>query len=248
MAHSDGCVMLYTIMMRKRARILTEKDYFAALTLSGQVKEAVSAFLTDAGQSGTLVHIRQVVTQSRILAARFGESPENDMKRAALAAWCHDMAVVVPHDELLAEAERWGVSLSESDRAIPQLVHGPLAAAVAREKLAITDDEILNAIRYHSTLRAGASTLEKIVFVADKVALDPTSPRNDFLPALQAAQPVGLDAMAAVYLNWVLENADDLGWQVHDNVRAAAAELAARAELAAQQATEAVQAGTEAVE
>ncbi len=199
--------------------------YFDSLVAAENAREAVDAFLTGAGRSDTLAHSRQVVMQARMLAARFADDPEPDMKRAALAAWCHDLAAVVPRDDLISEAEARGVVLTDSDREIPQLVHGPLAAAVVREKLGITDEDVLNAIRYHSTLRAGASTLEKIVFVADKVALDPTSPRNDFLPALHAARDRGLDAMALVYTDWVIEHADELGWTVHANLRAAHAEL-----------------------
>ncbi len=203
-----------------------EAGYFAGLILTDKVKTAVSEFLTAAGKQATLAHIRQVVTQARILAAQFADDPEPDMKRAACAAWCHDMAAVVPRAALIAEAERWGVALSASDRAIPALIHGPLAAEVARQRLDVTDEDVLNAIRYHSTLRAGASTLEKIVFVADKLALDPSAPRRDFLPALVAARSDGLDAMAFAYLDWVIAHEDELGWTLHENLRAAHAELA----------------------
>jgi predicted HD superfamily hydrolase involved in NAD metabolism len=201
--------------------------YFESLAAADSVREMVDAFLTGAGRSDTLAHIRQVVIQARMLAARFAEDPEPDMKRAALAAWCHDIAAVVPRDALIAEAERWGVALTESDRAIPLLVHGPLAAAVAQARLGVEDEDTLNAIRFHSTLRAGASTLEKIVFVADKLALDPTAPRSDFLPVLQAAREQGLDAMALVYTGWVIQCAAELGWTVHENLRAAHGELSA---------------------
>lgn len=207
---------------------MTEGEgYFASLILTGKVKEAVSEFLTAAGKQTTLAHIRQVVTQARILAAQFADDPEPDMKRAARAAWCHDLAAVVPREALIAEAGRWGVPLSACDRAIPALIHGPLAAEVARQRLNVTDEDVLNAIRCHSTLRAGASTLEKIVFVADKLALDPTAPRRDFLPTLAAARPDGLDAMAFAYLDWVIGHEAELGWTLHDNLRAAHAELVA---------------------
>lgn len=47
------------------------------------------------------------------------------------------------------------------------LNHGRLAAEVAREKYGIVDEDILNAITYHTTGRAGMSDLELIVFLAD---------------------------------------------------------------------------------
>ncbi|NPV67403.1 MAG: HD domain-containing protein [Anaerolineae bacterium] len=200
---------------------------FDALQSTGNIGRDVSAFLTAMGRADTLAHTRQVVGQARILAARFGRDMAGDMTRAAQAAWCHDLAAVVPPQNLLDEIRRWNVRLKLEDRAIPPLLHGPLAAAVARRKLGITSRVVLNAIRYHSTLRAGAGRLEKIVFVADKVALDPASPRHDFLPALKAALDVGLDAMAFAYLDWVIRHEDELGWTIHPNLRAAHAELCA---------------------
>ena len=104
---------------------------------------------------------------------------------------------------------------------MPGVLHGPLAAEVARVKLGVMDEDILNAIRYHTTLRAGASTLEKVVFVADKVALDPTAPDRSFLPALNAALAEGLDAAAQVYLDWAVEHGPALGWTLHADLLAA---------------------------
>lgn len=193
------------------------KSYFVSLLRSSDLSVDIAAFLTTAGKTGTLAHIREVVAEARRLADRFGV----DVETAVTAAWCHDLAAVVPRDELLAVAEAWGVPLTEADRAIPGIVHGPLAAAVAREKLGVTDEDTLNAIRHHTTLRAGASRLETLVFVADKVALDPTSPRSDFVPALRLAEARGLESMAFVYLDWVMQHGESLGWTIHPNLRAA---------------------------
>ncbi len=201
------------------------ESYFDALESTGNLSRDVSAFLTAMGRADTLAHTRQVVGQARTLAARFGRNMAGDMTRAAQAAWCHDLAAVVPPDDLPAEIRRWKVRLRPEDRAIPPLWHGPLAAAIARQKLGITSRVVLQAIRYHSTLRAGASRLEKIVFVADKVALDPASARHDFVPALRAALNCGLEAMAFVYLDWVVSHEHELGWTIHPDLRAAHAEL-----------------------
>jgi predicted HD superfamily hydrolase involved in NAD metabolism len=197
--------------------------YFDSLQSTGDVAADISAFLTGADRPGTLDHIRAVVAVARRLAADYGV----DVEAAAAAAWCHDMAAVVPHGDLLAEAKRWGVTLSESDRAIVPLIHGPLAAAVARQKLGIADADTLHAIRYHSTLRVGASPLEMVVFTADKIALDPTSPRSDFVPVIKSAWQVGqsLPALAFIYLDWVMTNGPALGWTIHADLSAAHAAL-----------------------
>ncbi|HBT73842.1 MAG TPA: phosphohydrolase [Lysinibacillus sp.] len=50
-----------------------------------------------------------------------------------------------------------------------ELRHGPVGAYIAQSEFGITDDELLNAIRFHTTGRVGMSRLEKIIFVADMI-------------------------------------------------------------------------------
>lgn len=49
----------------------------------------------------------------------------------------------------------------------PSVVHQFLGAHVAENVLGISDEEVLGAIRWHTTGRPNMSLLEKIVFVAD---------------------------------------------------------------------------------
>lgn len=50
-----------------------------------------------------------------------------------------------------------------------ELLHGPVGAYIAQSEFGITDEELLNAIRFHTTGRASMSRLEKIIFVADMI-------------------------------------------------------------------------------
>ena len=52
------------------------------------------------------------------------------------------------------------------------LLHGPVGAQIARMRYHVSDTHILNAIRYHTTGRAGMNALELAIFVAD--AIEPT--------------------------------------------------------------------------
>jgi HD superfamily phosphohydrolase YqeK len=92
--------------------------------------------------------------------------------------------------------------------------------------LGVTDVEVLDAVKYHTTSRPGAHPLERVVFVADKIALDPNSPVRDFVPAVRAAARNALEEAAFVYLDWVVTNGPRLGWTVHPRVQQAHAELA----------------------
>ncbi|MCD8009889.1 MAG: nicotinate-nucleotide adenylyltransferase [Lachnospiraceae bacterium] len=71
------------------------------------------------------------------------------------------------------------------------LTHGPIGAEIAREELGIRDEELLNAIRYHTTGRPAMTDLEKIIFIADYI-----EPNRDRAPHLKE-----LRRMAYIDLN-----------------------------------------------
>lgn len=192
------------------------KDYFAALSSSGDPAVDVAQFYRTAGRLDTLAHVSQVAVEAGALASKAGADPG----AVQLAALAHDLAAVVPVVEMPAVAEGMGLRLSEVDKDRPMLLHGPIAAAALADKLAVRDQDVLNAVRYHTTLRAGASTLETIVFVADKLAYDPTSPHGgEYVAAMRAAR--SLDEAALVYLDFLRDHAPRYGWILHPNAIAA---------------------------
>ena len=68
------------------------------------------------------------------------------------------------------------LALSDSDRQSVQTLHPLVGAALVEDELGILDSDILNAIRYHTTARAGMSDVEKLVFVADKIEENTRNP------------------------------------------------------------------------
>ena len=97
------------------------------------------------------------------LCSIYGE----DTEKGSLAALLHDYAKYVDDETMLQYAERFGIEVDDVYAASPNLLHGPVGAELVREKLGITDDDILNAIRYHTVGRPGMSLLEKIIYIAD---------------------------------------------------------------------------------
>ena len=195
-------------------------DRFAELSSSGEPALDVKRFYLAAGHTSTLKHVIRVARVARRLAGRSGA----DKEAAEFAALAHDLAVVVPDGERLAVARQMGIEVGPVDELRPMLLHGPIAAAVLAEKLDVRDEDVLNAVRYHTTLRAGASRLEKIVFVADKIAFDPSSDHEGVYLAELLAAPT-LDEKALVYLGFVLDQAGKPGWTVHPNAIAAYRDL-----------------------
>lgn len=199
-------------------------DYFEKLRPGEDPAVEAQEFYRAVDRLDTLDHVARVAAEARTLAERAGA----DCAAVNLAALAHDLAVVVPAAEMVAVAEGMGLHVDEADRTIPLLLHGPIAAAALVEKLDVRDRDVLNAVRYHSTLRKGASVLEKIIFVADKIAYDPSSPHNgEYVPALKAA--CSLDAAALVYLGFLLDNGWRYGWMLHPNAVAACRDLTGQA-------------------
>jgi predicted HD superfamily hydrolase involved in NAD metabolism len=169
---------------------------------------------------GLAEHIEGVVAEARRLALLRGV----DEDRAALAAWGHDIARALSPSELLAEARRLGLAVDPVEEEAPILLHGPVGAAILSRDYAIDDPEVLAVARYHTTARAGMSTLEKVVFVADKIEVGKVQGQ----PALaRVRQLAGRDLDAAIleHLNQHLLEASRRGWPLHPNTVAARNEL-----------------------
>lgn len=110
-----------------------------------------------------LGHTAGVVKTAEMLASHYGASPE----RARIAAWVHDIAREWPVDRLVQVAEK--VEVPSGFGGIPKLLHGPIAASLLWEWFDIRDDELANAIRYHTTGRVGMTLMDKIIYLADAV-------------------------------------------------------------------------------
>lgn len=191
-------------------------DYFAALDRKPDVIQALARFLAPR-RPDTWAHAQAVAQEAVGLARRF----ELDVAGAQVAGHGHDLAAVVPKPAILAVAEQLDVIWSDADRLIPQILHGRIAAAVMEAKLGVIDPDVLDAMRYHTTLRARPSGLELAVFVADKLAYDPTTPRVDYLPAVQSGLERSLEAAALAYLDFCVRNQPALGWRLHPDLIAA---------------------------
>jgi predicted HD superfamily hydrolase involved in NAD metabolism len=102
------------------------------------------------------------------LAEKFHLPPE-ERERAAIAGLLHDAAKLMNSRELLARCEQYHIQLDEVDRKTPQTLHPFVGAEIVRETFNVQDPDILDAIRFHTTGRAGMSRVEKIVYIADKI-------------------------------------------------------------------------------
>jgi predicted HD superfamily hydrolase involved in NAD metabolism len=161
-------------------------------------------------------HVERVLAEAEGLAARHNI----DASRVRLAALGHDLMRLTPREELLRLAREGGIEPNEAERAEPLLLHGALAARMLSERFGIDNAEVLDAVRYHTTGRAGMSDVEKVVFLADKTEPDELAHYPEWREVRDLALN-DLDAAMLRALELYLERAHREGWTVHPNVLAA---------------------------
>ncbi len=92
-----------------------------------------------------------------------------DEERAELAILGHDVARASKKKEILSQAERFGLSSLDIERKAPVMLHGPVGAELLRHEDGVHDDEILDAVRYHTTGHPRLTGLGWLVFISDKL-------------------------------------------------------------------------------
>lgn len=108
-------------------------------------------------------HSVNVSKEAKKLARLYGANEE----KAQLAGILHDITKEMPKDEQLQIIVDSGIILDNVQKNAPKLWHGISGSIYVQQYLCIDDEDILNAIRYHTTGRANMSLLEKIIFIAD---------------------------------------------------------------------------------
>ena len=116
-------------------------------------------------------HSVNVSKKAIYLAKKYGA----DVKKAEIAGLLHDITKQTDETEQLQLISDAKMKLSALEFDNKKLWHAFSGAAYLKTKLNIDDEEILNAVKFHTTGRAEMSLLEKIVFVADMISDDRTS-------------------------------------------------------------------------
>lgn len=155
--------------------ILREKLYGTAADLKNLSLEQLRPVALSCLNHRRIPHVLGTEQEAVRLAERWGA----DAEKARRAALLHDCTKKLSLPEQLALAERFHVPLDEMERREIKLLHAKTGAGIA-EAIFGTDEEITNAIRWHTTGRGDMTQLEKVLYLADYI-----EPTRDF-PGLEA--------------------------------------------------------------
>lgn len=171
-------------------------------------------FLSGYLDENRMKHSLETANKAVELAKIFGA----DIDKAYVAGLLHDVAKGKCKYGLNKLAKEYGVEIDEYERDNPELIHGKLGAKIVSAELEINDEDILNAICWHTTGRENMSLLEKIVYIADI-----TEPSRDFkdIDKLRELSKKDIDAAMIKSLSGVIEFVECRGLTLHPNSKKA---------------------------
>ena len=190
---------------QRQQEIILQKYDPSNSNRTGNIAEDVPRYLALYDRQDTAEHCTAVAANAKELAEKFGSDPD----RAEQAGFLHDISAVIPIEERIDFALSRGVEVLPAEEQSPMILHQKLSVVVAKEIFNITDNELLSAIGCHSTLKAKASLLDKVVFLADKTSWD-RGGKPPYLSKVTTALEVSLDAAVLEYMNYLWEQRSQL--------------------------------------
>ena len=152
-------------------------------------------------------HVLGTEQEAIRLAERYGA----DVEKARVAALLHDCTKKLNMEEQLELCGRYGIQLDELEQKALKLLHAKTGAAIARDVFGV-DDEIYNAIWWHTTGHAHMTLLEKVIYLADYIEPSRNFPGVD---KLRAVCYKDLDEGLLMGLEMTIEEMTEMGNPVH---------------------------------
>ncbi|MFR0575824.1 bis(5'-nucleosyl)-tetraphosphatase (symmetrical) YqeK [Limosilactobacillus reuteri subsp. suis] len=133
-------------------------------------------------------HVLRVEETAIKLAEQYGV----DVEKASIAGLCHDYAKQRPDEDFIAEIKKKGLNplLLDYGNAI---WHGVVGAELIKDELGIWDEDILNAVRHHTTGAPVMTKLEQVIYMADYI-----EPGRDFTGVKKARVITAANLQAGV--------------------------------------------------
>lgn len=123
------------------------------------------------------LYLRMNLSEKRYLhSIRTAETAEKlcilhgcNSEKGFIAGLIHDIAREINNEGLQKITKDNGYTISSVEKEFPVLLHGRVGAIIAKKELLIDDEEILEAVRWHTTGKPGMQGLTSILFVADYI-------------------------------------------------------------------------------
>lgn len=158
-------------------------------------------------------HIEHSVAVAEF-GAKLAQEYETDDTKARIAGILHDCVKYLNKEKIIDMVKEHNIEVFDHEMKSPRTLHGPVGAYVAKTRFRVEDEDILNAIRFHTIGRKNMSLLEKIVFLADKI--EPVTREEEFRTKITPKLKKGLDYAIAKYYELLLEKLSQEGIEISE--------------------------------
>jgi len=183
---------------------MLNKDIYS-FTPTGKFENDIKAFLLKYSKEVTYKHSIRVANESRKIAVTYNVNEE----KAAIAGYLHDISAIFPNEDRIVVAEQFGIEILQEEREFPMIIHQKLSKVIAKEIFKVDDEEILNAICCHTTLRKHATKMDLVLFVADKIEWDQNG-APPYLVEVKKELEKSLEHAAFIYISYLWDRKDTL--------------------------------------
>ena len=159
-------------------------------------------------------HSLCVAEEAVRLCNRYG----GDKEKAYTAGLLHDVLKDTSEKEQLKYREDFGIMMSDLELSAKKLYHSLIGAEYVRHILGVEDDEIISAIRCHTTAKADMTLLEKILYLADYTSRDRD---YDGVEEMREAVEESIESAMKIALRFTVEDLKNKGVPCHPDTLAA---------------------------
>jgi len=116
------------------------------------------------------LHSRQVALMCYDLCLRFRDVyPSLDPELGYLSGIAHDLCKLFPDEDQFRLAKEYGVEITSLEKEKPSLLHGKACAAFLKDRFKIQDNDLIEAIAWHTEGQKDMGPLAKVLYIADKM-------------------------------------------------------------------------------
>ena len=181
--------------------------------------EEVKAKIKQLLSARRFLHTLGTIEVAEELAAHYGA----DVNKARWAALLHDCTKEYSASKKHRLCEIWNIPLDEILVSDIDITHSLLSSESARRDYNVHDEEVLQAIRYHTTGNENMSLLDKVIYLADFI--DPY--RDDYPPHKKIREYAFKDIDKALLIGhkYTIQDLKERGKPIHPWSKAAQKEL-----------------------
>ena len=154
-------------------------------------------------------HVQSVADYAVYLAGFHNVDPYS----AYIAALCHDCTKYLDTEAgQLDYFEKYNIDVTDEEKRCPKIHHQITGAHFAKNVFKIEDEDILNAIRYHTTGRKNMSKLEMLVCLADSI-----EPSRDYegVEKMREVAKISLEKSLYLCFDRLLKYIKQRGLEIH---------------------------------